>query len=224
MMKNVLVILFVTFTGICAAVARITYTTHHSGVHDAQLLGQGVDFVMPGIHSPERGRGHPFEGEIDLVERYYKRQPRDVDWHLLPRDSNADIVERQIGEGGADLLVKGITGIVNLIQDGIKKDKIARGEFTLHLVKEMQKKNPKFNYVVCHTKHETHFHGRQGKDWGHSHKEFDIKLGGTVGYEIYWARSGTFVLKGDGGYLNWAFIGNVKSRSKDGKTVVFARP
>jgi hypothetical protein len=45
----------------------------------------------------------------------------------------------------------------------------------------MKAKNPQFNYVACHTKHKTAFDGVRGKDWGHSHQEFDIKVGGTIG-------------------------------------------
>lgn len=38
------------------------------------------------------------------------------------------------------------------------------------------------NYVVCHTKHTKAFDGKEGTDWGHSHQEFDVKVGGTIGF------------------------------------------
>jgi hypothetical protein len=88
-----------------------------------------------------------------------------------------DLEIRKGGGGGAgealqfgiELAVKGIQSLIN----GIKKDKEViipaflffrnkshdewqdRGKFTFALVSEMSKKNPKFNYVICHTKHET---------------------------------------------------------------------
>jgi len=116
---------------------------------------------------------------------------------------------------------KMIIDVVGSIKAGIAADKKARSTFTQDLVNQMNSKNPKLNYVVCHTKHKAAFDGQQGKDWGHSHQEFDIKVGGTIGYEIYWAKSGKFTRQGDGGYLNWAYQGNVKSKSKDGKELVF---
>ncbi|KAF8632327.1 hypothetical protein AX17_004876 [Amanita inopinata Kibby_2008] len=222
-MKKALVILFLTFAGICATIARVADNTHH-GAHDAQLLEQGVDLVMPGIQERER---HSFEGEIDLIKRFYKLQPRELDLDLLPRDISVDIVERQLGQlisSGVKFLVKGIKAIVDKIKNEIRQDKIARGEFTKHLVERMHSQYPTFNFVVCHVKHEAHWDGKQGQDWGHYHEEFDIKLGGTVGYEIYWGKAGKFTRKGDGGFINWAYNGNVKSRSKDGKTIVFGPP
>ncbi len=66
----------------------------------------------------------------------------------------------------------------------------------------MFQKYPDFNFVICHTKHSYTWDGNRGQDWDHWHEEFDIKIGGTIGYEVYWARSGTFKREGDGGYLN----------------------
>lgn len=44
--------------------------------------------------------------------------------------------------------------------------------------------------------------GVRGKHWGHYHREYDIKIGGTIGYEIYWFYSDRFERHGDGGFLN----------------------
>jgi hypothetical protein len=69
-----------------------------------------------------------------------------------------ELVEERGAGGAAEVLMMGIEmavkGISNLIND-IKKDKADRGKFTSALVSELSKKNPKFNYIVCHTKHET---------------------------------------------------------------------
>ncbi|RDB14946.1 hypothetical protein Hypma_016156 [Hypsizygus marmoreus] len=118
-------------------------------------------------------------------------------------------------------VAKLIFNVVGRIKAGIKEDKNKRSGFTQDLVGQLNAKDPKLNYVICHTKHTTAFDGVSGKDWGHSHQEFDVKIGGTVGYEIYWAKSGKFTRKGDGGFLNWAYIGNIKSKSSDGKVITF---
>ncbi|KAF9004322.1 hypothetical protein BDQ17DRAFT_1408824 [Cyathus striatus] len=119
------------------------------------------------------------------------------------------------------VVVQGIKMIVDAIKNGIAKDKEARSRFTVDLVGRIRGKYPGFNVAVCHTKHETKFDGVRGKDWGHLHEEFDVKIGGTVGYEIYWFKKGTFIRKGDGGYLNWAYAGNIAKKEDGGKRVTF---
>lgn len=42
-----------------------------------------------------------------------------------------------------------------------------------------------------------------------------------VSYGLWVFRSGTFINKGDGGYINWAFDGRWKRIGRDKKTVVF---
>ncbi|KAF5367707.1 hypothetical protein D9758_009858 [Tetrapyrgos nigripes] len=131
---------------------------------------------------------------------------------------------RKGGKGGideiVDFAVEAIQGLIGAIQ----QDKEDRSQFTQALVSEMNKQDSSHNYVVCHTKHETHWDGQQGADWNHTHKEFDIKIGGTIGYEIYSAESGQFIREGDGGYLNWAYVGNVVKNEDDGKKLTFAAP
>ncbi|KAL0948796.1 hypothetical protein HGRIS_008926 [Hohenbuehelia grisea] len=140
--------------------------------------------------------------------------------------NGTDIEPRQVVQIAkvATKAIEGIIDIVNKIQDGIKKDNIARGDFTQHLVRDMHQKYPQFNWIICHVKHTTKFDGKQGVDWGHRHQEFDIKVGGTIGYEIYNFKSGEFWRKGDGGYLNWAYIGKVLKVDQNGKHIVFGKP
>ncbi|KAJ3511734.1 hypothetical protein NMY22_g15557 [Coprinellus aureogranulatus] len=118
-------------------------------------------------------------------------------------------------------IVKAVLELVSTIVGQVNDDNEGRSEFTQKVVSEGHKKWPEYNWVICHTDHSTHFDGEQGKDWDHFHREYDIKIGGTIGYEVYWFRSGTFERHGDGGYLNWAYYGNVKSTSNGGATVVF---
>ncbi|THV00213.1 hypothetical protein K435DRAFT_719190 [Dendrothele bispora CBS 962.96] len=88
----------------------------------------------------------------------------------------------------------------------------------------MSQKDSSFNYVVCHTEHDAKWDGKEGVDWSHSHQEFDIQVGGTIGYEIYAAKSGVFTRIGDGGFLNWAYKGAIINTEDDGKKVTFAAP
>ncbi|RDB15075.1 hypothetical protein Hypma_005461 [Hypsizygus marmoreus] len=122
----------------------------------------------------------------------------------------ADLEPRQAAGFAKD----GLSLLKNILED-IERDNQARGRFTQELVSRMNQKDSSFNYVVCHSKHTYSFAGTRGTDWGHSHQEFDIKVGGTRGYEIYWFRSGKFTLQGDGGFLNWAYNGNVISKSEN---------
>ncbi|KAL0960179.1 hypothetical protein HGRIS_011813 [Hohenbuehelia grisea] len=101
---------------------------------------------------------------------------------------------------------------------------VASRRVHINLVEKLKQQHPQFNWIVCHTKHETKFEGKEGVDWSHHHQEFDIKIGGTIGYEVYNLKAGEFFRKGDGGYLNWAYIGNVLRKDDDGKHVVFGKP
>jgi len=156
---------------------------------------------------------------------YYADEDVEVRSDLIfeVRDEFGDIVDSRglPGVGAVMDVAKMIVDVVGSIKAGIEADKNARGGYTQDLVGKMNAKNPKMNYIVCHTKHKTAFDGTKGKDWGHSHEEFKNQMGGTIGYEIYWAKSGKFTREGDGGFLNWAYIGNVKSKSGDGKEIVF---
>ncbi|KIY72583.1 hypothetical protein CYLTODRAFT_343826, partial [Cylindrobasidium torrendii FP15055 ss-10] len=79
------------------------------------------------------------------------------------------------------------------------------------------------NVVVCHTKHEYHWDGVQGVDWYHEHFEVDIAIGGTIGYEVYVASSGTFKRNGDGGEINWGWNGVLARGAEDnGSRLTFA--
>jgi hypothetical protein len=84
------------------------------------------------------------------------------------------------------------------------------------MVGSMYAKDPSLNYICCHTKHHTTF----GNSWGHKHVEFDVKIGGTIGYllnsnlvkmkyspllqrfECYYGKAGVFTIDGDAGFLN----------------------
>jgi hypothetical protein len=177
--------------------------------------------------------------DYELEERdldYYELEERDLDYELEERDLDYYGLEERDLENGlqerqvqavikvAEKVAEGIVKVVDLIKDKIQKDKNARSQWTQDFVNRLHAQNPHFNYIICHTDHTAKWDGVRGKDWSHMHQEFPVSFGKTVGYEIYWGRTGTFIRKGDGGYLNWAFYGNVKSRSGDGKTIVWGKP
>ncbi|KAF9473868.1 hypothetical protein BDN70DRAFT_867029 [Pholiota conissans] len=172
-----------------------------------------------------------YQERSDMYEDSVQERDYDDDNYLGARylDSNYELSEREFLEmerrGGAGaiakVLVKGIEAIVNAIKGAIQQDKDMRGRWTSALVQKLHNKNPHFNWVVCHTQHKYNFKGVKGKDWGHSHHEISVHFSKTVGFEIYWFKEGTFDRIGDGGYLNWAYYGNVKSQSSDKKHTVF---
>ncbi|PFH46858.1 hypothetical protein AMATHDRAFT_68961 [Amanita thiersii Skay4041] len=185
-------------------------------LYERDLHGEGEDLYERGLYDEDLYERDWSDGdEPELARRVWNGTHHVREYHELEERMNPIGAVVEIG--------KGIAKIVNLIKGGIAKDKAERGRFTIHVVDQLKAKNPHLNYVVCHTKHTYKWDGQRGKDWDHSHQEFDVKIGGTIGYEIYWAKSGSFTRIGDGGFLNWAYWGNVKSKSKDGKTIVFGK-
>ncbi|KAF9445742.1 hypothetical protein P691DRAFT_675036 [Macrolepiota fuliginosa MF-IS2] len=129
------------------------------------------------------------------------------------------------GAGDAiELIAESVVKIVDIIKQKVKEDKLKREQFTQETVANGRSQHPDFNWVICHVKHTTNFAGTQGKDWGHSHHEVDIQIGGTIGYEIYWFKSGTFSRQGDGGYMNWAWSGYSKEVTNNGANINFNAP
>ncbi|RDB17508.1 hypothetical protein Hypma_001227 [Hypsizygus marmoreus] len=102
-----------------------------------------------------------------------------------------------------------------------------RGWWTKKAVSARWEQDSSFNYVVCHTKHSKNFDGKEGVDWFHMREKVDINgiISGKSGimYDVYQFRSGTFTRLGDGGYLNWAYIGRLTHKSDDGKALEFGQ-
>ncbi|KAJ2922102.1 hypothetical protein H1R20_g14983, partial [Candolleomyces eurysporus] len=138
-------------------------------------------------------------------------------------DSTTDaiLVARQ-GQIVAGLIVEGIVGLVDYVLGKIADDKGAREDYTRDFVENAAQQYPGWNWVICHVEHSFQFDGVEGTDWGRDHADFPVFLG-TIRYDIYWFKSGTFVKTGDGGWINWAYIGNILSRvdTSDSSTVVF---
>ncbi|KAF8875924.1 hypothetical protein BD779DRAFT_184591 [Infundibulicybe gibba] len=116
-------------------------------------------------------------------------------------DTTHDLEARQVTPFTIVGIIVDVVGYVNQLIKILDGDKNARGEYTRSLVTGVRKRYPYFNVIVCHGPHDFKWNGAEGKDWLHQHKEFDIKAGGTVGYEMYIARSGVFRNQGDGDIL-----------------------
>ncbi|KAG5634914.1 hypothetical protein H0H81_000347 [Sphagnurus paluster] len=103
-------------------------------------------------------------------------------------------------------------------------DKDGRSQWTQDLVRQSFQRNPQFNYVVVHTRHSINFNGVRDVDWSVERYNYSLRIG-SVPYDLYVFRSGTFSLLGDGGFLNWAFTGRVVSQDPDSRrprNVVFS--
>jgi hypothetical protein len=120
-------------------------------------------------------------------------------------------------------IVAGIVqGLIQGITSSLDDDDQRRSAFTQSTVAEGKRQFPQFNWVICHPRHSTDFFGVQGEDWGHSHEELPVTFG-TIGYDIFWCKAGTFANHGDGGFINWAFLG-FYDRSPDGSVLNFTTP
>ena len=119
----------------------------------------------------------------------------------------ADLEERQAAEvaEGVAAAAEVIEKVFNIVKDHIEKDKAvsriipnlslypqfpsisqARSGFTQQIVEEGMKNKPGFNWIICHTKHHYNWNGVRGQDWNHDHKEFDVSIGGTIGYVLHY--------------------------------------
>lgn len=57
-----------------------------------------------------------------------------------------------------------------------------RGKFTQAVVTQGREKHSHLNWVICHPKHQYRFDGVEGVNWGRMHKEYNVEIGGTIGY------------------------------------------
>ncbi|KAK0542351.1 hypothetical protein OC845_006662, partial [Tilletia horrida] len=99
--------------------------------------------------------------------------------------------------------------IAEIILEGKAADDETRGRFAQNMIDGFRREyGDNSNIVVIHTGHDYTWDGVQGSDWGHSHYELDVQIGGTIGYELYVSKvSGYLHRTGDGGGLNWAWYG-----------------
>lgn len=132
--------------------------------------------------------------------------------------------------GGLGLAVGALAlaaGIVMWIVDQNWSNHQRRSEFTQTIVRRLRQNNPSFNYVICSTRHEIRPQGQARADFAQETVSLPVWWGfGSVSYTVYSFRAGIFRLVGDGGYLNWAYFGNVASDTggRQPRTVTFVDP
>ncbi|KAF5320155.1 hypothetical protein D9611_010358 [Ephemerocybe angulata] len=139
--------------------------------------------------------------------------------HLLSKRDFSDEIEARGIVSVAKMVIEGVEKIVKLIKGKIKEDKAHRKKFTIDIIDAAKKAFPKRNWVMCHTKHKTEFEGKENVDWTHTIKKFKDSFGKSLVYHVYSFKRGKFRNKGDGGWLNWAWKGNMK-QYKQGKDIV----
>jgi hypothetical protein len=86
----------------------------------------------------------------------------------------------------------------------IGDDNRKREAYTQHFVQQASQQFPNCNVVVCHPQHKVN-----GPHYIHQHFELGMTVG-TCGYDAYISPMGqpfVFANQGDGGYLNWAYLG-----------------
>ncbi|KAE9398363.1 hypothetical protein BT96DRAFT_36447 [Gymnopus androsaceus JB14] len=96
------------------------------------------------------------------------------------------------------------------------------GKFTQETVAQFYKLHKEWNVVITDVKHDFYGQGVQGKDWATQNTSTHTVLG-RYKYQIYSARAGIFITEGDGGYENWAYIGNaVKAVGNQKSRLIFS--
>ncbi|KAM6499512.1 hypothetical protein JOM56_005020 [Amanita muscaria] len=109
----------------------------------------------------------------------------------------------------------------------------SRDNFTRNIVRALYQYNPHFNYIICHSDHNYDF----GDGWGTNVYNYWVTYEKNIpgltlppGFDVVVGKNGTFTRYGDGGFINWAYIGvvisrqNVISRKGEGLAVTFGIP
>ncbi|KAJ3536799.1 hypothetical protein NMY22_g5876 [Coprinellus aureogranulatus] len=130
--------------------------------------------------------GTTHEDEIAAKDPNYQSEP-------TPRANASDL--RKVMASTCDT----VAGWCDYNRDLFAKETVAYG----------RKQWPEYNWIICHPAHSYIWDGVQGQTWDHWHYELDVYGAGTIGYELYWTKGGFFSLNGDGGFINWAYNGNV---------------
>ena len=105
-----------------------------------------------------------------------------------------------------------VAGVVLAIKDDNNK----REAYTKQFVAQTSNHFPDCNIVICHPQHRV-----AGPHVVHQHHELPMTVG-TCGYDSYASPKGQpflFENQGDGGYINWAFVGEF---SRNGNTLTAA--
>ncbi|KAJ7239969.1 hypothetical protein B0H12DRAFT_1074890 [Mycena haematopus] len=144
-----------------------------------------------------------------------------------PRASEPALQRFHPAIGVAATAVSVAVVITRAIIDANWENHKRRSEYTQTVVKRMRDNDPTFNYVICATDHHLDVQGKAGEDYGKIQLKFPVWWGQlSTTFYAYSFRKGIFHLKGDGGYLNWAYMGNVvrDTGGRPPRYVTFASP
>ncbi|KAE9400044.1 hypothetical protein BT96DRAFT_975542 [Gymnopus androsaceus JB14] len=120
-----------------------------------------------------------------------------------------------------------LSKVFSIVGEMEKKSAEVRGKFTTKTVEAFLKVHPQWNVVVAYQSDEHVFYGQgeQGKDWSHQNTDTHTILG-QYKYDIYGTHAGIFILKGDGGFQNWAYMktSQVKAVGDQNHRLIFSGP
>ncbi|PWN38789.1 hypothetical protein IE81DRAFT_369586, partial [Ceraceosorus guamensis] len=119
---------------------------------------------------------------------------------------------------------KVLARIVEEVIKDVEADKVKRADQARETVDRMAREYPDTNFLASHVEMDNKFGGVEKQDWAHDHFEVDIKVGGTIGFELWGFQDAVIKRKGDGGALNWAWTGVLeKDPEENGSLLTFAR-
>ncbi|PFH53196.1 hypothetical protein AMATHDRAFT_55691 [Amanita thiersii Skay4041] len=217
-MKILLSFLFLS-TSLCSLVVATGRGDHYRHHDVTKAYGRRNNNIM----SQVRWRTPRSRSLSGSVMRLHKVR-RENSLRALSANEDASNLEPRFVQLLAEIALQVVVeGIVKPIQAQIEQDKLVRSEFTQKLVEGLFANDTSVSYVVIatHVEHQALFDGKKPSDWDQTHAECPVKFGPAVKYDVYRAKSGQFIRKGDGGFLNWAWIGYNKSVSANGAEIVF---
>ncbi|KAM6490779.1 hypothetical protein JOM56_013742 [Amanita muscaria] len=132
-------------------------------------------------------------------------------------DGYVSVTAKRLNEQNIDKrqLSDTMFGIVNAIYVYADRYNHYRGysreDFTRNTVQALYNYNPHFNYIICHPDHDYNFAGTWGID---AYNVWVVYQQSTIvtnppGFDVVVGTNGTFTRYGDGGFFNWAYIGDV---------------
>jgi len=118
-----------------------------------------------------------------------------------------------------------LSKVFNVVGAMEKKSAQQRGEFTKRTVAAFVQAHPGWNVVVTDDKHAFYGQGVEGKDWSHQNTATHTVLG-KFKYDVYGVHAGIFILEGDGGFQNWAYMTGpqVKAVGNQNHRLIFSGP
>ncbi|KAF5378585.1 hypothetical protein D9615_007100 [Tricholomella constricta] len=134
--------------------------------------------------------------------------------------ANAENITVPLPQGAGDLKGRSPASLATDLQAGctVGANQAGgdRGAFTQKTVGYLWSQNSHYNYLIIHTAYHYTLQGARGVDWESAHCTFS-----GVGFDVFAIRYGDFWNDGDGGFINWAYIG---VSTRDGQHVRFIGP